>query len=254
VVQQLSQELSRLRQHQKEVVQRYRQVEQKKQEYASTLSSEQSTLSRQQDEHLDFLATNLNELSVMASNLNEQMSHHNQLMSYLDDKTELIHEKTRMVTRRADRTAQKKSWTPPKKIFDKWISVKHVESGKYLSVAEGGGLVLSDTFHPEKCVFGVWMRKSGLFGLKNKWSGRFAGQTLLGSVTCSASSFGQREEWQADDNWRASKLLIASASWGQGGYLKGHPKDGSLSIVSDRSKGSTWSLVEVQNEMSSSFH
>ena len=75
------------------------------------------------------------------------------------------------------------------------------------------------------------MRKSGMFGLKNKYSSQFLGQTMLGSLACSTSAFGQREEWQADDKWEKSRLWIASAGWGNGGYLKARQHDGVLQIV-----------------------
>jgi hypothetical protein len=187
-------------------------------------------------------------LNMIANSLNEQMSQHNQIMESLDEKAEDIHEQTRTVTRKTDRMTQKKSWTPPKKVFEKWISIKHVESGKYLSSGLSGKLVLVDSFHSEKCVYGVWMRKSGLFGLKNKFSNRFLGQTMLGSLSCSASNFGQREEWEADDNWEQSNLLIASAGWGNGGYLKIRLRDSALQIV-DKAKADKWCLAEVQSDL-----
>lgn len=248
VVQQLSQRLSKLRQLQKDVVQRQLQEQQKSIQVTSASTPQQTSLSKLQDEHLDVLASNLSELSVMATSLNEQFSMHSNLMASLEDKADDMHEKTRAVTRRADRLTQKKSWTPPKKVFEKWISIQHLDSGRYLSTDLNGNLVLLDTFHPEKCVYGVWMRKSGVFGLKNKYSSRFLGQSMFGSLVCSASSFGQREEWQADENWEKSRLLIASAGWGNGGYLKVRQRDGALQIV-DKSQADMWCLPEVLGEL-----
>lgn len=248
VVQQLSQELSKLHRHQNEVLQRQFQQQQQQLETRTIVNPTKTKASQVQDDHLDFLANNLGELNMMASTLNEQMTQQNQIMESLDDKAEEIHEQTRAVTRKTDRMTQKKSWTPPKKVFEKWISVKHIESGKYLSSELNGKLVLVDTFHPEKCVYGVWMRKSGLFGLKNKFSNRFLGQTLLGSLSCAASNFGQREEWQADHDWESSKLLIASAGWGNGGYLKVRLRDFVIQIV-DKTKADSWCLAEVQSDL-----
>jgi hypothetical protein len=248
VVQQLSLELSKLHQHQKEVLQRQFQKQQKQLETTSIKTPQQTKESQMQDEHLDFLASNIGELNVIANSLHEQMSQHNQVMESLDEKAEDIHEQTRTVTRKTDRMTQKKSWTPPKKVFEKWISVKHIESGKYLSCELSGKVVLIDSFHPERCVHGVWMRKSGMFGLKNKFSNRFLGQTMLGSLSCSASNFGQREEWEADDNWEESKLLIASAGWGNGGYLKIRLRDSAIQIV-DKTKADKWCLAEIQSDL-----
>ena len=242
----LQEDLSKLHQLQKDaaVIQRQLKLQQKAMDATSLSSPQQTSQSKLQDEHLDVLASNLSELSVMATSLNEQFSIHNNLMASLEDKADDMHEKTRAVTRRADRLTQKKSWAAPKKEFEKWISIQHIDSGRYLSSDANGSLLLLDTLHPEKCVFGVWMRKSGMFGLKNKYSSRFLGQTMLGSLACSASAFGQREEWQADDNWEKSRLLIASAGWGNGGYLKARQRDGVLQIV-DKIQADVWCLREV---------
>ena len=91
------------------------------------------------------------------------------------------------------------------------------------------------------------MRKSGMFGLKNKYSSQFLGQTMLGSLACSTSAFGQREEWQADDNSEKSRLLIASAGWCNGGYLKTRQRDGVLQIV-DKTQADVWCLREVHGD------
>ena len=258
VVHHLSQVLSKLHQLQNDVIQRQLKLQQKNidmQCQITTISTPQQTrqslhinMHKQQDDHLDIMASNLGELNMMATSLHEQFSMHNGIMSSLEDKTDDMHEKTKAVTRRADRLTQKKSWTPPKKVFEKWISIKHIESGRYLSSEANGNLVMVDGFHPEKCVYGVWMRKSGLFGLKNKYSHRFIGQTMLGLLSCSSSAFGQREEWQADDNWEVSRLLISSAGWGNGGYLKTRPRDGAVKIV-DKTKADMWCLAEVQSDL-----
>lgn len=255
VVQRLSQELSKLHQHQNNVTQKQLQLHKRAtaETTASIISSscvpkrhQVAQQQQQQEDHLNFLSSNLGELNIMASSLNEQMTQHNQIMTRLDVKSDDIHEQTRAVTRRADRMVQKSSWTPPKKVFEKWVSIKHKESGRYISVELSGKIIMVDTFHPEKCVYGVWMRKSGLFGLKNKFTNRFLGQTMLGSLSCSSSNFGQREEWQADEdnNWESSKLLIASAGWGNGGYVSVRSRDGALRIV-DKANADVWCLADV---------
>ena len=246
----LSQELTKLRHLQNDVMKRHLRMQQDTTSRVSKSAPHQANRSMSlQDEHLDILASNLGELSMMASSLNEQISLHNNLMDSFEEKADDVHEKTRAVTRRADRLAQKKSWTKPNKAFEKWIAIMHIESGRYLSCNSSPNPTLVDDFHPEKCVYGVWMRKSGVFGLKNKYSNRFLGQTMLGSIACSASAFGQREEWQADDrSWEKSKLLIASAGWGNGGYLSVRPRDGAFQIVSDKAQADLWCLAEVQSK------
>ena len=44
-------------------------------------------------------------------------------------------------------------------------------------------------------------------------------ESLLGKLTCSASTFNRREEWEVDNDWSDTTLLIVSAGWGSGGYL-----------------------------------
>jgi len=95
-------------------------------------------------------------------------------------------------------------------------------------------------------VFGVWVRPNGLFGLRSKLSDRFVGQTLLGSLSCTSSSFGHREEWQADEDWEKSRLLSASANWGTGGYLTVTPRQGLKFVkIEDKAFSSLWSLSEI---------
>ena len=69
---------------------------------------------------------------------------------------------------------------------------------------------------------------------------------MLGSpLACSTSAFGQREEWQADDNSEKSRLLIASAGWCNGGCLKTRQRDGVLQIVDNKTQADVWCLREV---------
>lgn len=248
VVRQLLQELSKLHQLQKDVIQRQCKLHEMTMQVTSISTPLQTSQAKLQDEHLDILASNLGELSMMAASLNEQFGVQNQLISSLEEKSDDVHEKTRAVTRRADRLTQQKGWTPPKKVFEKWISIKHLETGRYLAVEANGNLIFVDQFHPDKCVYGIWMRKNGLFGLKNKYLNRFLGQTMLGSIACSASAFEQREEWQADDNWEKTRLLIASADWGNGGYLKVRQRDGALKLVGSTT-ADLWTLSEVHNDL-----
>lgn len=66
----------------------------------------------------------------------------------------------------------------------------------------------------------MWKKKH-IFGLQSKYSRKWAGQNLLGTIVCSANSFDRREEWDADNNddWSETHLLCASAGWGNGGFL-----------------------------------
>lgn len=228
VVQELSTDLQRLRRQQNEILQIHNsQMQLQNSLPTGSNNSQQSssptkTNSTKEEEHLNFLSGNLSELNTMALSLNETFSTQSKIIDSIEETTESNYEKTKMVSRRADRLTQKKNWTPPKKVFDRWVTIKHIETGRYIADLNGS-LALVDELNAKTCIFGVWTRHSSgssLFGLKSKSSGRFAGQTMMGSLSCTSTSFGQREEWQVDgSNWEQTRLLCASANWGAGGYL-----------------------------------
>ena len=86
------------------------------------------------------------------------------------------------------------SWTKTKAEFVYEVSIRHVQSGKYLAVAPNNTLILSGKFD-ETCIFGLWKRQGTIFGLKNKYSRKWVGQNLFGNLACSANYFDRREEW-----------------------------------------------------------
>eukprot|EP00542_Grammatophora_oceanica_P003997 CAMPEP_0194060434 /NCGR_PEP_ID=MMETSP0009_2-20130614/71740_1 /TAXON_ID=210454 /ORGANISM="Grammatophora oceanica, Strain CCMP 410" /LENGTH=144 /DNA_ID=CAMNT_0038711349 /DNA_START=29 /DNA_END=459 /DNA_ORIENTATION=- len=129
-----------------------------------------------------------------------------------------------MVTRRADRMVAKTKWFSSKKTLRAaQVTIQSLSTGKYLSATNKGYVVLVN----RPATFAVWERKSSstssqLLGLLHQASQKWAGQSYMtGNLACSASSFGQREEWQTEtENWQVTRLLLASAGWGQGAYLK----------------------------------
>lgn len=54
--------------------------------------------------------------------------------------------------------------------------------------------MLSSKFN-ETCIFGVWKRQGKIFGLQSKYSTRWVGQSMFGSLVCTATKFSKREEW-----------------------------------------------------------
>jgi hypothetical protein len=244
VVEHLSNELTKLYQLQKAVLYQHYNLHKKPREEANSAYGNLAHQTKAQDEHLEIIADNLEELKTMATSLNEEFTFQNKLMSTIEEKGDTLNDKTRSVIRRADRLKQKKSWVPPKKVFEKWISIQHIKSGRYLSVESNGNPTLLEAFHPEKSAFGVWMRDNRIFGLKNKYINRFLGQNLFGTLVCSSPTFGQREEWEADENWESSRLLISSAGWGNGGYVKVGSRNNTFQIV-DNSLADFWCLNEV---------
>jgi hypothetical protein len=101
------------------------------------------------------------------------------------------------------------SWTKAKPEFVYNASIRHIPSGKYLAVSPNNSLILSKKYN-ETCIFGVWQRKGKTFGLQSKYSRRWVGQNLLGSLSCSAYSFDRREEWDVSTLffYRKQHLLL----------------------------------------------
>jgi hypothetical protein len=104
-------------------------------------------------------------------------------------------------------------------------------------------------------------------GLKHEASKTWMGQNLFGSLACTASTMGSREEWQVDDDsfWQgdgpdpkgndstwsslATALLCASAGWGAGGYLHVRPRDQAVLIggssVEDKKQAARWTIQNL---------
>lgn len=215
---------------------------------SSTLSSTNIHL-QLQEEHLDMITKSLGEIGSISNTLASAIGQQTQTIDSLDGKAESITEKSKMVTRRADRIIQKKSWTPVKPTFACHVSIRHIASGRYLSVIDGN-LVLQPTFHEKTGVFSLWKRQGEIFGLKNKESGRWLGQSMLGALGCSAYSFGRREEWEADADWTNSRLLCTSVGWGAGGYILVNPHNFSVRLggcgVDERNKADLWCITDVE--------
>jgi hypothetical protein len=79
---------------------------------------------------------------------------------------------------------------------------------------------------------------------------------LFGSLVCTASSFGRRDEWEVDSDekdseekrWNRTRLLCASAGWGAGGYLTVRSSDFAVLLsgatAEDRKKADFWCIQE----------
>lgn len=222
-------------------------------EFGNNSASSTANVNMQsQEDHLDMISKSLGEIGMISHTLASAIGHQTQTIDSLDGKAENITEKSKMVTRRADRLIQKKSWTPVKPTLACHVSVRHVATGRYLSVHEGN-LVLQLTCHKTTGVFSLWKRQGEIFGLKNKESGRWVGQSILGGIGCSAYDFGRREEWEADSNWSNSRLLCTSVGWGAGGYLLVNPSNFSVRLggcgVEERSKADLWCITDLEKQV-----
>jgi hypothetical protein len=218
-------------------------------------------LEQEQNQHLDILAASLGELSHIAHSLNEGLFDQQDRISNLDVKSENVLETSKLVGRRTDRLIQKKSWTTAQPVFCCHVTVRHVDSGKYLS-AVGKELWLMNKAHPMNSKFRVYQRAGSLlFGLQCEGSRMWMGQNwVTGGLACTATTFGRREEWQADQStsdWKAfqhltTKLLSASAGWGQGGYLYVNEKFEvhiSGGVMSDQGRtAARWMMVNCSGD------
>ena len=232
-----------------------------------------------QDSHLEFLGRHLTELGALSGTLHTALADHQERLDQLDAQSESILDQTRRVTRRADRLVTANSWSmtlpTPKHVLGSAVWIRHVASGKWLSVVKSDLYLVATPpkYGPESCLFDVYARQknagsqtTSLFGLKNRLTNKWLGQNMLGSLSCSATSYGRREEWEADeDDWwsklveknkpgpsstrtsTTTRLLCASAGWGYGGYLMVRKRDLAVSIggstLEDKKHADLWEII-----------
>ena len=194
-------------------------------------------------------------------------------MDNLDTKAEQLHETSQMVGRRADRLVQTKSWTPPKAVFAGNFGLRHVATGKYLACLHSE-LFLVNQFNPASCTFGVHQRPGGAAaarlghphgGIAKPRQPQVDGTELFdGSAAVrgrqhgtprrvsSGRGGGGGDSNKNDDkehpwNKNNTRLLCASAGWGQGGYLRVHPATFAVSIggatVADGKNAARWCFI-----------
>jgi hypothetical protein len=241
-----------------------------------------------QDEHLSVLSQNLDELGSLASALNESILHQNGTMDRLHDKTDSILEQSQRVTRRAERMTRRVSggWFMPSSLSRKrpdfvcGVVIRHasnqtlllgrVQGDVYLlssAAGRGGGETAPISASSSAVTFLLYRR--GMFvGLKHEATNTWLGQNVLGSLACTATTMGTRDEWQvdegslqmvedgcnvesSDDSWASftSTLLCASAGWGSGGYLYVRPRDQAVliggSTVEDKRRAAHWTFEKL---------
>ena len=109
---------------------------------------------------------------------------------------------------------------------------------------------MHDDLHPDLSIFEVHERRgSSLIGFMNKCSRTWLGQSGLGYIVCNAKKFGQKEEWEIDDSddMTITKILCASAHWGNGGWLQVDEANEAFSVgdydADAKNKASMWSIV-----------
>jgi hypothetical protein len=248
-----------------------------------------------QDKHLDALAGSIQELMHNGAAIGATFETQNQLLEKLGTETDDLTEHTKMVSRRADRLSHRsvrwigchcrhycikfcfailvfiadilffiieilsQLWRKPKDDFKYRVAIQHVKSKRYLSVEphHKNKIALHETLHPDMGVFDIHERReSRLVGFKNNCTGTWLGQSTLGSIMCHAKNFGRNEEWELDDGaMTRTRLLCASANWGNGGWLEADNERKAFSIgdytVDAKRNASEWSIL-VLGESSNS--
>lgn len=219
-----------------------------------TTTRVQTVQEQMQEEHLQVISQSLGELHHIAHSLSAGLIDQRQVIDSLDSKSESVLETSKMVGRRADRLIQKKSWTPVKAVFSGSVAIRHVETGKFLSVI-GCDLFLVNKYNPANGTFALHKRQGAIFGLQSHSKRKWIGQSFLtGSLTCSAATFGRREEWEADHGTSSTtRLLCASAGWGQGAYLQVRETDFAVliggSTLAESKKAANWSIITQDIEV-----
>ena len=147
-------------------------------------------------------------------------------------------------------------WRSPPSDFKCRVAIEHVVTKKYLSIEPHNNkkISLHEFLHPELSVFEVYERRgSKLIGFKNLCTKTWLGQSTLGYIVCNAKKFGRNEEWELDDNnMTRTKMLCASANWGNGGWLQVNEKNDAFTIVNygldgAKEKASIWSVIVVSD-------
>jgi hypothetical protein len=225
-----------------------------------TKSPALSQQEQMQTEHLQVISACLGEMGHIAQSLNRGLDQQRETIDALDTKSDNVLETSKMVGRRTERLIKDKSWTPSAaSVYCATVALRHVDTGKYLAVLGGGDLYLVNKFSSATCVFDLHRRQQGgskIVGLRSHNNRKWVGQSFLtGSLSCVASQFARREEWEIDhppssDNnasTEPTRLLCVSASWGNGGYMQVRPSDFALFIggatVADSKAAARWILI-----------
>jgi hypothetical protein len=130
-----------------------------------------------------------------------------------------------------------------------------VNSQQYLSVEphNKNKLALHNNLHPDMSVFDVYERRgSKLIGIQNKCTGTWLGLSILGYVVCNSNKFGSNEEWELDDEpMNKTRILCASANWGNGGWLELDARMETFSIghydLDSKKNAALWSMIVLSN-------
>ena len=135
--------------------------------------------------------------------------------------------------------------------FDSWITIQECSTLRYLTI-KGDQLVLSDCLKRDANNFCLWTRQGNSNGIQSGLSDNFIGQSFLGNLVCSNSKFGRNEEVEFSDvNLDQTRIVISSAGWGKGDYIKWSEKKdgkGKLGFCGGHDKKATatiWKITKI---------
>eukprot|EP00752_Nemacystus_decipiens_P006862 g6164.t1 len=192
--------------------------------------AEQKAVMASQDAYLDSVGQAVKELGLLGRNIGASLDGQGETLDRVAEKTSESNERAAFVTRKAARQVQ--SSRPKKPTFIMSVALQEVSTGMYLAVT-GEEVVLQGTELRNVCRFEAWERQHGIIGLKNSVTQRWLGQTFLGYLRVSGTSYGKNYEWQADLRRKETTMVCCSANWGAGGYLSIRPNNNNNSTRSD---------------------
>jgi hypothetical protein len=185
------------------------------------------------------------------------------LLDSIHDKTDSLTDRTKAVRRKADRIVHRSKWIKNRPELVAWITIRHVRSGLYLCATGDGGLRLggfSGNDNYPAAIFGKWRRKdSSIVGIQSKLTRNYVGQTMLGYLACSSSTYGRAQEWEIDhdtddgtDTGKDTAIMCVGANWGNGGWMEVNSADGSVSIggsgLEAKKKAALWRITVLDED------
>lgn len=199
-----------------------------------------------QEDHLSSLIPGLEELKNISHAIGTSIVSQNETLDSLHNKTEDLTEKTKLVVRRSERMIQQKNMFNRSPVFLQCeVHIQHIQTERYVKVVDNGLLEFSATVK-QATRFNLWKSQGNLYGFQNSITNHWLGQSTSiflpgkqNNIVCNASSFGQREQWELDEDYQGqqqleTRLLCASANWGAGGWIK-VLDNGSIKILGDNS-------------------
>jgi len=199
-----------------------------------------------QEDHLSSLIPGLEELKNISHAIGTSIVSQNETLDSLHNKAEDLTEKTKLVVRRSERMIQQKNLFIRSPVFLQCeVRIQHLPTERYVMVVDNGLLEFS-AIVKQATRFNLWKTQGNLYGFQNSITNHWLGQSTSiflpgkqNNIVCNASSFGQREQWELDEDYQGqhqleTRLLCASANWGAGGWIK-VLDNGSIKILGDNS-------------------